>query len=207
VVVREIFGVYEKRHKPYKERTKQEIEAQMAEWDEEERAEKERAEKEETERVETQWGVDMTYAHFLEMVGDSKYDVAGTLNEPSLAHVYEKLLNNEYSWAPKDLVLNEENTPKNRIQGNEESFKPMLRDLNPSDRQRADRLHNLVHQPDTEEYLERYHSTDNAKFATDSAGTTELFNDWGVAYEKGVDQVTFNGQIHRQMSFGASSDV
>ena len=83
----------------------------------------------------------------------------------------------------------------------------MLNSLDPSLRQRADRLHNLVHQPDTDAYMQRYHSTDSAKVASDSAGTTELFSDWDLPYKKGLDQVRFNGHIQTQMSFGVSDDV
>jgi hypothetical protein len=75
---------------------------------------------------------------------------------------------------------------------------------------RADRLHNMAHQPDTEEYLERYHHTaqmSNPEMAQDASGTTEVFDDWSIPYEKKLNQVKFNGMIHRQMEFGTGETV
>jgi hypothetical protein len=68
----------------------------------------------------------------------------------------------------------------------------------------------MVHSPDTEDYLERYHHTtqmSNAQLAKDASGTTELFGDWDLPYEKRMNEVKFNNHIHRQMDFGVSEGV
>ena len=84
----------------------------------------------------------------------------------------------------------------------------MLSNLAPEDHQRADRLHNMVHKPDTEEYMEKFHPhQNNTDIAQDASGTKELFNDWSIAYEKNLNQVKFNGMIHSQMSFGTAEDA
>ena len=135
-------------------------------------------------------------------------DPALHLGEPSMVHVYKGLLTG-YSWAPKNLTIDELNLPDNYLIGHLDAYKPMLAALDPSIRQRADRLHNAVHNPDTQEYLERYHSADrsNEELAKDAAGTTELFNDWALPYKNGLKQVKFNGMLHTQMDFGVAEYV
>jgi hypothetical protein len=155
----------------------------------------------------------MTYAKFIALVNArNQADVTQALGEPSLSHVYENLLRGKYDWAPANLTLDEQNLPDKFILGLEESFKPMLQSISEDANLRlaADRLHNMVHQPDTEEYLERYHHTatmSNPQMAKDAAGTTELFDDWSIHYEKNLNQVRFNGMIHKQMDFGTGETV
>jgi hypothetical protein len=158
----------------------------------------------------TEYVGDMTYEKFLEFVNDPTANIESILGEPSIVNVYEKFLTGKYDWAPSNKTLNEYNLPKGYLQGREESFKPMLQKLNPSLRQAADRLHNQVHKPDTEEYIEKYHhqaGMTNPQLAKDMAGTTELFSDWNLHYEKRMNQVKFNNHIHSQMSFGVSETV
>ena len=129
------------------------------------------------------------------------------LAEPSLAHVVENLLNNKYDWAPKNVVFDEDNMPASKVQTNEEELKHVLSQIKPEQRQQNDYLHNLVHQPDTDAYMDRYHATDHEKMATDASGTTELFNDWALPYHPGLDAVMFNNHIHTQMNFGVADEV
>jgi hypothetical protein len=155
---------------------------------------------------------DMTYEKFIELVNNPMESVPNRLQERSLAHVYENLLLGNYKWAPKNLVLDQQNLPSYILQGSEDSFKPMLASISKDSdlRQRADRLHNLVHKPDTQEYLERYHHTaqmSNPELSKDASGTTELFSDWAEPYEKRQNVVRFNGMIHTQMDFGVSETV
>ena len=155
----------------------------------------------------------MTYAKFIALVNArNQADVTQALGEPSLSHVYENLLRGKYDWAPANLTLDEQNLPDKFILGLEESFKPMLQSISEDANLRlaADRLHNMVHQPDTEEYLERYHHTatmSNPQMAKDAAGTTELFDDWSIPFEKKLNQVKFNGMIHKQIDFGTGETV
>ena len=133
--------------------------------------------------------------------------VAQNVGERSTQIFYEKFLLGKYDWAPKDTTLNEQNLPAFKIAGQLEEFKPMLRAISEDGdlRMKADRLHNLVHAPDTQEYLERYHPHENMskiELAHDLSGTTELFSDWSQSYEKRQNKVKFNGLIHTQMAFG-----
>ena len=154
-------------------------------------------------------GGDVTYQRFLDWIADPADSPEYRLGEPSMQHVYKALLNGVYSWAPKNLVLDEENLPDGYIIGHEEEYKPMLAALDPSLRQQADRLHNMVHTPQTQEYIQRYHTADrtNDEIAKDASGTTELFNDWALPYENGLHQVKFNGMLHTQMDFGVQELV
>jgi hypothetical protein len=138
----------------------------------------------------------------LEWINGVKTAPEYELGEPSRAHFYKSLLEGVYSWAPNNVTLDEQNLPKNYIKGQEETFKHMLSNLDPADRQRADRLHNMAHAPDTTAYLQKYHS-DDANLAHDESGTVELSSDWNIAYKKNVNQVRFNGRTHSQMDFGA----
>ena len=67
----------------------------------------------------------------------------------------------------------------------------------------------MVHNPGTEEYIQRYHTADrtNDEIAKDASGTTELFNDWALPYDNGLHQVKFNGMLHTQMDFGVQELV
>ena len=118
----------------------------------------------------------------------------------------------KYNWAPKDTTLNEEILPDNYIKGREEMFKPMLQAISKESglRQRADRLHNMVHTPQTAEYLEQFHHTaqmSNPEMAKDASGTTEMFSDWAEPYERRLNKVRFNGHLHTSMDFGVSETV
>jgi hypothetical protein len=148
----------------------------------------------------------MTYEKFKKLVHDPNMSVENELQEPSIVHVYEKFLTGQYAWAPSDTTLNEDNLPANLIKGHEESFKPFLQSISEDAglRLKADRLHNFVHQPDTEEYLQRYHHTaqmSNPELAHDGAGTTEVLDDWAEPYETRMNTVRFNNNVHRQMDF------
>jgi hypothetical protein len=154
----------------------------------------------------------MTYEKFIQLVNDPSRSAENELQEPSIVHVYEKLLRGEYDWAPANLTLDEQNLPDQLIRGQEESFKPMLQGISTDGnlRQRADRLHNMVHEPDTAEYLEQFHHTagmSNPELARDAAGTSELFDDWSLPFEKKLNKVRFNGMLHTQMDFGTGETV
>ena len=152
-------------------------------------------------------GKEITYERFLGWVNDQYDSPEFHLGEPSLVHVYESLLKGVYSWAPRNVSINETNLPDDYIKGHEEPFKNMLANLDPKYRQRADRLHNQVYAKSTEDYMQRYHSADPSKVdvARDAAGTTEIFNDWALPYQKNLKQVKFNNHIHTQMDFSAES--
>jgi hypothetical protein len=147
-------------------------------------------------------GNTVTYQMVLEWINGVKTAPEYELGEPSRAHFYKSLLEGVYSWAPRNVAIDEQNLPKNYIKGQEETFKHMLAELDPADRQRADRLHNMAHAPDTAAYLQKYHS-DDAHLAHDESGAVELSSDWNLAYKKNVNQVKFNGHTHSQMDFGA----
>ena len=77
-------------------------------------------------------------------------------------------------------------------------------------RLKADRLHNMVHQPDTEDYMDRFHPTtgmSSTQLARDAAGTAELFDDWSIPYTKNMNKVSFNNMIHKQIDFGTGDTV
>ena len=161
------------------------------------------------DKTTTMMGEEVTYQKVVEWINSDKTAPEYELGEPSRAHFYKALLEGVYSWAPKNLTLDEENLPDKYIQGLEPTFKHMLAHLDPADRQRADRLHNMAHAPDTAAYMEKYHpdAKQDVDVAKDAAGTTELFSDWDLPYEKNVNQVKFNNHLHRQMDFGVSEDV
>ena len=153
-------------------------------------------------------GEKVTYQKVLGWIQSGDTAPEYELGEPSRAHFYKALLEGDYSWAPKNITIDEKNLPHGYLEGREETFKHMLQNLDPADRQRADRLHNEVHNPDTEEYMERFHpNQDVDSIAKDAAGTRELFNDWDLPYDKHLNKVMFNHQIHSQMSFGSAQDV
>ena len=153
-------------------------------------------------------GKTVTYPMVLGWINGQDTAPEYELGEPSRSHFYKALLEGVYSWAPKDLVLDEKNLPDKYIAGQEETMKHMLKHLDPKYRQQADRLHNMAHAPDTEAYMEKYHPhQSNTDIAQDASGTKELFSDWDLPYEKNLNQVKFNGMIHSQMDFGVSEDV
>ena len=78
----------------------------------------------------------------------------------------------------------------------------MLDELDPELRDNADHLHNLVHKPETERYLERHPTTDLSALARDASGVIELQDDWNLPYKQGIKQVSVNNQIHTQKDFG-----
>ena len=152
----------------------------------------------------------VTYEKFLSWVGpDSKTAPEYELSEPSRAHVYKALLEGVYSWAPDNITIDEENLPDGYLRGYENTFRHMLENLDPADRQRADRMHNQVHAPDTAAYMAKYHpdAKEDVDLAQDAAGTRELFSDWDLHYEKNINKVKFNNHIVRQMDFGVSEGV
>ena len=156
----------------------------------------------------TQSGEKVTYQKVLQWIAGNETAPEYELGEPSRAHFYKALLEGVYSWAPKNLALDEKNLPDNYLKGQEATFKHMLKNLDPKYHQQADRMHNMVHKPDTEAYVEKYHPhQEHADIAKDASNTTELFNDWALPYEKNLNQVKFNGMIHSQMDFGISEDV
>jgi hypothetical protein len=129
------------------------------------------------------------------------------LQEPSLAHFYQTLLENKYSWAPKDLEFDERLLPTGYLKGIEGTFKTLLENLDPKLRQRADRIHNEVHKPETSEYLQQHRAVNPDNIAKDSSGTLELFSDWELPYDPNLRKVTFNNRLHTQMSFGPAEEV
>jgi hypothetical protein len=137
----------------------------------------------------------VTYQMVLDWINSDKTAPEYELGEPSRAHFYKSLLEGVYSWAPKNIKIDEENLPDNYLKGQEDTFKHMLANLDPADRQRADRLHNEVHKPDTAAYIQKYHS-DDTHLAHDQSGSVELSSDWDIAYAKNVNKVRFNGRTH-----------
>ena len=152
---------------------------------------------------------EVTYEKVKSWFANSSVAPEVELGEPSLVHFYEKFLKGEYSWAPSDTTITEDILPPGYLEGIESHFKPLLAEIgdDPQLRQRADVLHNAVHKPSTQEYLDRYHHTDNVQLAKDAAGTSELFADWSESYEGKMNKVRFNNQLHQQIDFGVGETV
>ena len=93
------------------------------------------------------------------------------------------------------------------LKGQEGTFKSLLDHLDPSLRQRADRIHNEAHKPQTTEYLQQHRAVNTDNIAKDASGTMELFNDWSLPYDKDLNKVTFNNRLHTQMSFGVAEEI
>ncbi len=72
-------------------------------------------------------------------------------------------------------------------------------------RDKAQDLYDKVYAPTVKKYMDQFHP-DPKYLATDAAGTTELFDDWSLHYEKRHNQVKFNGRIHHQMDFDVQED-
>ena len=144
----------------------------------------------------------MTMAHFIGMMQDNTVDIEKEMGEP-LPDILNNLLNDEYHWADKDITLNATMLPSWRVKGRESDFDDMLDNLDPELRDNADHLHNLVHEPETERYLERHPHADLSALARDDSGAIELQDDWNLPYKPGVRQVSFNDQVHTQKDFGS----
>ena len=150
----------------------------------------------------------MTWADFLAIQQDSYKSIEEELQEPSLSHVIENLINNKYDWAPKNIVFNEQNMPASKIRTNEAELRHVLERVDPSNRQRVDHLHNMVNKPSTEQYMEKYHPLESsAIIATDDTGNIELHDDWALPFKPNVDQVKIGDTIHSQMDFGVADDI
>ena len=80
----------------------------------------------------------------------------------------------------------------------------MLAALDPDKRQRADRLHNLVNKPDTQQYLQSTHQVDHGQFAKDASGAIQLQSDWSLPYVANERRVQFNHHIHSTIDLGVS---
>ena len=144
---------------------------------------------------------EVTYEKFLQAAQTGETAVLDLLHEPSLPHVYESLLRGEYSWAPSNVELNNQNLPPSLVRGKESHFQPTLNALPIDLRKRADHLHDLVHKPETKSYLQKYHpDTTVAEF--EKHASIDIRDDWGIPFKKGLHQVKADGVIHRQMDFG-----
>ena len=137
-------------------------------------------------------------------------DPAFLLGEPNSAVFYEKYLKGMYSWQPNS-ELTEEIMPQAYLDNlgttNRAEFKPMLEAIQQNNelRNRAQGLYDKIYAPTVEKYIEKFHP-DPANLAKDAAGTTELFDDWSIPYEKRHNQVKFNNRIHTQMDFNVKED-
>ena len=149
-------------------------------------------------------GESMTWSRFKDIMQDPYQGIEFQLSEPSLAHVVKNLIDNRYSWQPRNIVFDESNLPASKIKGQEETFRHLLSTVDGRDRQRVDHLHNLVNKPDVSEYMERNHITNTDLFASDQSGAIELFDDWSLPYDPNVRKVSFNHHIHTQMRFGTA---
>ena len=137
-------------------------------------------------------------------------DATALTQEPSHAMFYEKYLRGMYWWQPNNDLTDAIMPPgyiENMTEDDKEAFKPMLEAIQEDNaiRGKAQRLYDKIFAPTVEKYIEKFHP-DPANLAKDAAGTTELFDDWSIPYEKRHNQVKFNNRIHTQMDFNVQED-
>ena len=147
----------------------------------------------------------ITYSNFLERVQDPSFNphVVGAGSMPDLIM---GLLQKHAEWVPQNLTLNEHNLPASTVTDQENHFKALLEQIDdmPDIKANAARLEDLVNQPATQQYMERYYPTagkSNEQIAKDYAGV-ELFDDWSLPFKHDQNSVMVNHQIHTRMDFG-----
>ena len=133
------------------------------------------------------------------------------VGETSWQHAAESILFSD-AWIPKDVPLSEENFPSWWVRDHEDVFTPLLERIDkiddPQMKQRANYIHDIVGEKQTQEYLHRYHpqqNMDHNDLAKDLAGThAELSDDWSVPYKPHMNSVMFNHTLHSQIDVGVT---
>lgn len=147
----------------------------------------------------------ITYSNFLTRLQDPSFD-PNTVGVRSIPDLLSGLLHKTANWVPENLKFDEHNLPQYLVSGQENHFKPLLEQLDemPEVKANAARLHNLVYQPATEKYIQRYHPTagmSTQELAKNYSGV-ELFDDWALPFKHNQNSVMVNHQIHTRMDFG-----
>ena len=73
-------------------------------------------------------------------------------------------------------------------------------------KQRANYIHNIIGQKETQQYLKRFHphqTMDNNTIGKDLAGTHAILSDdWSLPYKPDMNSVMFNHEIQSQLDVG-----
>ena len=106
------------------------------------------------------------------------------IGEKSLAHFLEAVLRDQVPWIPKGTKLDRNLVPLKWVQGSEAHYKPLIDEIDDDQnmKSRAEYLHQLVNEPDRQQYIKTFHPDDsvlkNAKeLSDDFTGMSEVIAD------------------------------
>jgi hypothetical protein len=155
-------------------------------------------------------GQEITYERWKQQAANFFFEPSH-IGETSWQHAAESILFSD-AWIPKDVPLSEENFPSSWIDSRDEwdLWKPLLEHIDkiddPAMKQRANYIHNIIGQKETEQYLTRFHphqTMDNNTIGKDLAGTHAILSDdWSLPYKPHMNSVMFNHEIHSQLDVG-----
>ena len=155
-------------------------------------------------------GQEITYERWKQQAANFFFEPSD-VGETSWQHAAESILFS-YAWIPKDVPLSEENFPSYWVDSHDEwdLWKPLLEHIDkiddPAMKQRANYIHNIIGQKETQQYLKRFHphqTMDNNTIGKDLAGTHAILSDdWSLPYKPDMNSVMFNHEIQSQLDVG-----